>query len=150
MLTSNEREYVKNPKKRDRYLKTTRRQYDYRIREKAKQMIKDLEFLATHQDESQQKQIFTEDIFLPMIKAVVNPNRPGIARELQKKKKKSRSKRIYVTDERGFSLSNKLIEIATSAGSKLVPPDIANLFLGPKSYMEETRMVLTIGRSIGE
>jgi len=65
-------------------------------------------------------------------------------------KKKYRYKRIYVTDEREFSLSNKLIDIATSAGSKLVPPDIANLFLGPKSYMEETRMVLTIGRSIGE
>lgn len=144
ILTELEREYVKNPEKRQRYLKSIRRQYDYRIREKAKQMMKDLEFLATYLPESQQEQVFTEEFFLSMIEAVVNPKRPDISSKLKKRMKEYRYK-IYVANERVFSLCNKLIEIAGKAGSELIPFDIVNLFVVGESYEQQIRIVRRLG-----
>lgn len=148
MLTKTEREYAKDPKKRQQYTKSVRRQYDFRIRAKAKAMLKDLEFLANYLPESQQEQIFTEEFFFPMIEAIVNPERPDISIKMKKRMKEYRYKRVYVVNKRVFLLCNKLIEIAGKAGSALVPFDIANLFLVGGSYEQQIRMVRRLGEFI--
>ncbi len=149
MLTKTEREYAENPKKRQQYTKSVQRQYDYRIRQKAKQMMEDLRFLAKHLPESQQVQIFTEDLLLPMLEAIVNPERHDISIKMKKRMKEYRYKRIYVINERVFSLCNRLIEMAAKAGFELIPFDIANLLIAGESYEQQIRTVRKVGEFIG-
>lgn len=142
MLTKTLREFVSKEGKREQYTKTIRRQYDYRIRAQAKQMLKDLTFLSKYLPESQQKQIFTEDSLLPLIESVINPDRKDIGDELKRIKRKN--DQIYVSNRRIFSLCNKLIKIASKAGSELIPFEIANLLASSEHSLEDTKMVLKI------
>lgn len=148
MLTEHEREYVKSIKKRQQYTKSVQRQYDYRIRKKTRQMLEDLRFLAMYLPEDEQKQIFNERYFIPMVEAILNPNRPDITKDLSKKLRTAefRRKLIFVKNERMFKLCNKLIDIATRSGIQLIPNEIATTFMLGIENEKNLEIVRRIGQ----
>lgn len=84
MLTSKQIEYLKN---RENYVVSdesgvthpitdeVRRQYDHRLREKAKEMIKDLTLMAKYLPEDQMAQTFTKENMRDFIDNILNAKR---------------------------------------------------------------------------
>jgi phosphoenolpyruvate synthase/pyruvate phosphate dikinase len=148
-LTDDEREVVEDSEKHNRMLSSRKRQHDYRVREKAKQMLKDLKLLAEKLPEKQQKQIFTPELFLPMVQAVVTQHKDVITeKEKFKFKKKVRYQRIYVANKRKLSLCSSLIDIGRDSGFDLIPSDIANLMVAGGRGEREIALVQNIGKFI--
>lgn len=148
LLTNIEKEFIVSPEKRDSYQKTVRNQYAYRIRLKLMQMIEDLQFAADHLPEDQQEQIFTQELFIPMIKAVVNPDRKGLVKNPNQFKKDVKFQRIYVKNKRLLNLSSSLIDIGRDSGVGLIPFDLANLVVASGKGERETALVQNIGKFI--
>lgn len=144
MLTKNERDFLENPKKRQQYPDNVQRQYDYRIRNKTKQMLKELQFLAEHLPEPQQEQVFTKEIITSLIKSLLNPKRADINYRLKKNEKEYRH-RLYVTNERMFILCNTLIEEAAQAGYQLLPSDVASMLACGLDYQNQIDAVRKVG-----
>lgn len=70
-MTETQTEYLKT---RDTYPVSdeVKRQYDYRIREKARKMLKDLTTMAQYLPEDQMAQIFTKENMQDLIKNILN------------------------------------------------------------------------------
>jgi hypothetical protein len=149
-LTKLEKDYVKNPEVRAKYVKTVQRQYDYRIRRKAITMLEDLRFLAENLPEDQKVQIFNDLLVTDLMKAILNPR---LAKQGANKKQLAREFRqmrgIPLLNRRVFSLSNKLIEIATESSWELLPNNIKDLFILGDSYSQKTTGVIKVGRMTG-
>lgn len=71
MLTYKQKKYIKN-RETCSLTDEVKRQYDYRIREKAKQMLKDLTVMAKYLSEDQMAQIFTAENMKPLIRNILN------------------------------------------------------------------------------
>jgi len=72
MLTKLQKDYVTDVKKRSGYSERVRKQYDFRIRQKALKAMRDLALLAKHLPDNQQEQVFTINNVVPLIAAMLS------------------------------------------------------------------------------
>lgn len=120
------------------------------IRKTMKRAMKDLTFFAEYAQESQQEQVFTDDLVIPMLNAILNPNRKDIMQISVEKLKKDRSRIVIpVRNERLFSLSSKITEAATNSAWELMPHDVQMLLLAGDSYNEKIQGVRKVGLITG-
>ena len=113
MLTKNQREWIRTG--RSRYTKqdtSVKRLKDYKIRETARKMIKDLTWLAGALAPTQHKQIFNAETLTPLTKALSDYASECARREREKDK----DKKAIVYDDclfrMGVEIGNEFLTIA--------------------------------------